>query len=183
MVQLMSWIAILFAVLILIEPISCDKREYTASFSLTNAINTNVWIQWGVDPDFWNTVTPWYSVGSLSSGSHSFTKTMDDIGAGGYHFKLGMFGTGSQISTMIYDISTMNGISSDETTYLSLSFSFTISSDNCYIIALNTYYDTYYIPSVRFTCNDYYGLETNIYVPTTPSFVFPFFSIVSLFFA
>ena len=161
--------------LVFILQIVCtEQTAYTASFTLTNAIPTDVWIQWSTGPSF-TEVTPFYNIGPLSSGSHSYTINSPDIGENGWHFKLGMYGTGSTVSTQVSNIQTMAGVDSEETYSTTISLWYSTSASNCYIIAFNTYVNGWYDDGPTSSgCNDFYGLESNAY-----SFVY-LFSCVNL---
>lgn len=158
-----------------------SNRNYSTSFTLSEPIASNVWIQWNIDPSY-DTVTGWYYAGSLSAGSHSFTFESSDIGSAAYRVYLGMYGNGGSISTVISSLTSMGGINSNYQYEGTFTLSCTTSTNNCCVIALNTYYDMNFYDETSYGCNDHENFESNRKMnPTVEPTIMPSTSTESMF--
>ena len=147
---------------------SCAKTDYTVTFTLSESIDTDVYLRWyNLD---WDETTQWFNLGHLPSGVNNITKSADSIGANSDKFEIGMYGNGSdhEISTTFSSVSMMNSNDVDFVYSGSMQLSFSTSSNNCYFVSLNMNVDMYWIrgPS-SYGCNDWYGIESNVYIETS----------------
>ena len=149
------------------------RRNYTASFTLSDDITGNVWIQWNSHSSNYATPTGWYFVGPLIAGSHIISFESDDIGENAYRFYLGMYGTGYEIITTLSSITTMDGITSYYQYSSTYEWICNVNKNNCCVFALNTYYDgTIDYGQTSNGCNDLALFESDrrMYPTIEPTF-------------